>query len=386
MCSVVRQTAFSLFVYIASIAWTLVMTGICSAQADSESESVVNLASKPLRTVGVIRGDCKKCHPSEVSSWMKTTHFQSADLRLFTTDANTLKYAAALGIAKDELTSTAVCASCHGTQAIRDGQTVLLGGVSCEKCHGASGGHDGWLNRHQSYDDSQVIPRTAETEAHRQARVDDCQRSGMIRSENLYALAKVCYSCHLVNNEKLITAGHKLAGAFDFVSWSEGEVRHNFFMNRNENAAAPTLWQETTGNSAINRRRLKLVAGTLAQLEMGLRCRAETSNPVLIPQIGGMIASANGKMIQINVVSQIDEVGDAINVVTPLMATLFVSSPQDKERYTAAAERITEIANRFLTNHDGQNLSGLDAMLQVVKPHYSQQFLDKFRHTDFVAE
>lgn len=328
--------------------------------------------------MGLSQGDCKKCHPSEVAAWMKSTHYLSAGLRLEEYADNTEKYAKALDIQPDELLTTSVCADCHGTKAIVDNQVSIIAGVSCEKCHGASGGDDGWLNRHQSYHASRVVPRSEETPTHRQERLDACDAAGMVRSANIDGLARACYSCHLVDNEKLVAAGHKLASAFEFVSWSEGEVRHNFLLNRNENAEAPSGWLESTNSSVANRRRLKFVVGALVQLEIGLRNRATMTSPAQVPQLGGMIAAANGKLMQVNAVAPTDEVASISALITPMLGRMFAGLPDDEKVYGDAAAKVSNLIDDFQDNHDGSNLAGIDALIQALPPHFSQQFRDKF--------
>lgn len=362
-----------------SIAVLITMNaGLCLAEDQAKSIPQAGSLTDPAHMLGLIQGDCKKCHPSEVSAWMKSTHFLSADLRLYMNTANTKKYADALKIEESQLLTTSVCADCHGTKAIKDSNVSVISGVSCEKCHGGSGGDTGWLNRHQSYHNSLIVPRTSETKEHRTERLQDCDQAGMVRSSNIYGLAKTCYTCHLVNNEELVAAGHKLASAFEFVSWSEGEVRHNFLLNRTKNAEAPSIWLEGTGRSVQERRRLKFVLGALAQLEMGLRARADSKSPVLIPQIGGMIAAANGKLMQVNGVAPTEEVSAVTMLVLPLMGTLFAPLPNDKETYTSAADKIAGYAKQFAEKQTGENLSALDALINTTPPHFSQQFKDKY--------
>ncbi len=347
-------------------------------QEKSKVDSSESSDLQAHKTMGLVRGDCKKCHPSEVSSWMKSTHFQSAELRLYSKTGNTKKYADALGINSHELKTTSVCADCHGTKSVKENQITVLSGVSCEKCHGAAGGETGWLNRHQSYHPSAIIPRTQESTQHKKSRLQHCDNAGMIRSGNIYSMVKSCYKCHLVNNEKLVAAGHKLASTFEFVSWSEGEVQHNFLLNRNVNAKAPSLWLENTGSSVQQRRRLKLIIGTLMQVEMGLRSRATAKSPVLIPQMGGMIAAANGKLMQINGVAPTEEVAAVSALILPLMGTIFAPLPNDPETYTAVADKVSNLAKQFSNAHDGEKLAGVDALLEATPQHYSQQYREKY--------
>lgn len=335
-------------------------------------------AEQTRKTMGVTAADCKKCHPSEVAAWMKTVHFQSPDERLYKFEGNTKKYATAMGLTSADLLGDSMCADCHGTKAVRDGQIKVISGVSCEKCHGAAGGEEGWLNRHQSYHASMPIPRSEETPEHRAERLKFCDQAGMKRSSDIYGLSKSCFKCHIVGNEKLIAAGHKAASAFDFVSWTGGEVKHNFLVDKTKNADAPSLWMERTGGTAENRKRIKFVVGTLVQLETALRLRAKATNPAVIPQLSGVIAAANGKLSQINAVAPTPEVQAVINLITPMFGTLFAPLPTDKETYTNAADKVAEQAKLFAKKYDGADFSQLDAVIKRFPPHYSQQYQDKY--------
>lgn len=330
------------------------------------------------KTMGVTAADCKKCHPAEVAAWMKTVHFQSPDERLYKFEGNTKKYAQAMGLTQADLMGDSMCADCHGTQVIRDGQVKVISGVSCEKCHGAAGGKDGWLNRHQSYHETMPISRAEETPEHRAARLKFCDQAGMKRSSNIYGMSKSCFKCHIVGNEKLIAAGHKAASAFDYASWTDGEVKHNFLVDKTKNADAPSLWMERTGGTAENRRRVKFVVGTMVQLETALRRRAETTNPAVIPQISGIIAAANGKLSQINAVAPTPEVQAVISLITPMFGTLFAPLPTDKETYTKAADEVAKQAQLYAEKYDGSKFQGLDSVISQFPPHYSQQYQDKY--------
>jgi len=346
-------------------------------QADA-SDSLMFHRADPARVMGVSKADCKMCHPSEVAAWMKTVHYLSPDQRLRKVEGNTKRYADALGIARDNLLNDSVCSGCHGTQAEEAGEIRILSGVSCESCHGASGVADGWLEPHRSYHASMEIPRSQETAEHRVQRIERCEKAGMIRSPDTYELAKSCYGCHIVGNEKLVADGHKLASAFEFVSWSTGEVRHNFFVDETKNAEAPTLWAERTDGTVTSRRRVKFIVGSMVQLEMALRHRAVATNPAVIPQLGGLAAAANGKLAQINGLAAIPETQAVAALVGPLLGTLFVPTPNDNDTYTAAADKVAEQARKFAASNDGSDLAELDALIQATPPHYSQQFKDKY--------
>jgi hypothetical protein len=333
--------------------------------------------SDPQRVMGIVKSDCKKCHPSEVAHWMKTTHAQSSEKRLYKFEGNTEKYAKALGLNADQLLGDSTCATCHGTKAIVNNTTKVISSVSCESCHGAAGGEDGWLNRHQSYHASMPIPRAKETAEHRAERLKAVEAAGMIRSTNIYEQAKSCFGCHIVGEEKLVAAGHKAASAIEFVSWSSGEVRHNFFVDKTKNSDAPTLWAERTGGNVENRRRVKFVVGTLVQLEMALRHRAKAKNPVVIPQLGAVAAATSGRLAQINGLAGTPETQAAVVLATPLLGTLFVPQPTDAKTYADVADKVAEQARKFAKAHDGSKLKGLDALIKALPPHFSQQYKAK---------
>jgi len=334
--------------------------------------------SDPKRVMGITKSDCKKCHPSEVTHWMKTVHSQSSELRLYKFEGNTEKYAKALGVTQDQLLADSTCATCHATKAIVNNVTKVIASVSCESCHGAAGGEDGWLNRHQSYHASMPIPRAQETAEHREQRIKAIDAAGMIRSDNIYEQAKSCYGCHIIGEEKLVAAGHKAASAFEFVSWSSGEVRHNFFVDKTKNADAPTLWAERTGSNVENRRRVKFVVGTLVKLEMALRHRAKAKNPAVIPQFSAVAAASSGQLAQINGLAGTPETQAAVVLATPLLGMLFAPpQPTDAKTFGDIADKFAEQARKFAKTHDGSKLKGLDALIKLRAPHFSQQYKTK---------
>lgn len=328
----------------------------------------------PVRVMGLVRGDCKKCHPSEVISWTQTYHAHTLD-KIAKYEGNTKKYADAMNVAPETLLTTSLCANCHGMKADVDGKVRVLSGVSCESCHGASGGEEGWLNRHQSYNASMPVPRGQETPEHRAERIEACESAGMIRSERVRLEALNCLSCHLVGNEQLLSAGHpSLKATFDFNAWTAGEVRHNYFINRDVNADAPSLWAEETGLSKAERERVKFVVGALATLEYSLRVRAKLTNPAIIPGVSGFAAAANGKLAQINSVAATPQTQSAAGIFAPMLATIFAPTPNDEKIYTEAADKIAKLTGEFLKENDGSKLAALDAFLAAVQPYYSQQY------------
>ncbi len=326
------------------------------------------------RVMGAARGDCKKCHVSEVAAGMKTVHFLSAEQRLYKFDGNTKKYADALGIKQTELLSTSVCSDCHGTVALEAGQKKVISGVSCESCHGAAGGDDGWLNPHQSYHASMKVPRDQEAAEHKAARHAKCDTAGMIRSTNLYGLAKACYGCHLIGDEKLVAAGHKAASVFDFVSWSTGEVRHNFFMDKEVNADAPSLWTETEKGTVANRRRMKFIVGMFAQVETTLRLLAPATDGAVIKQFRTPLRDAAELLQEV----ETPETLAAGELVEDFVPSRTGKKPEQGEEYLAAADEIAEHASAFVKSYDGSKFGDLDEIIEETPAYYSQQYKQKY--------
>ena len=197
----------------------------------------------------------------------------------------------------------------------------------------------------------------------------------MIRPQAIHSLASNCMDCHIVNNEKLVAAGHKAASNFELVSWSGGEVRHNFFMDKSTNAPAPSLWMATEKRTAAQRDRIKFTVGMLAQIEMALRRRAAAKGPNYVPQVGALVAQLNGRLLQINGVGPTPQTEQAAGMVAPMMGLLFVAQGSDKDTYSKAADKLSELAKQLVEGNDGSKLQGLDAVTGLVPPHFSQQYL-----------
>ncbi len=343
-------------------------------------QKAVQVQDDSERVMGVTGGDCKKCHPSEVAAWMKTVHFQSHDLKLFKYGANTKKYAEALKINPATLLTDSMCGDCHGTKAKKEGAVKVISGVSCESCHAPAGGEKGWLNRHQSYHASMPTTRKQETAEHRAARLKYCDEVGMLRSENFFGLAKACLSCHIIGNEELIAAGHKAASDFDFVSWSEGEVKHNFLVDKTKNADAPSLWMEQTGGTPANYKRLKYVAGYLAKLDVLLRIRANVTSRKFARKLKGPIGDANDIIEEINDIVEADELEEVLDILSDLKVSKIKND--DKKTYPAAADKIAEQAKLFSKNHakldDVADIEDFDDLIKESEPHYSPQYKKKY--------
>lgn len=320
----------------------------------------------PDKIVG--RDVCKRCHTAEYTAWEHSSHNTKAWQLLDHPKA--AGFAKAIGVT--DVKGESVCTTCHATQQQAGGTLTIAHGNSCESCHGGAGGTDGWLDRHYDFglgrkvtDDTNLADlladRARETAAHRAQRDAVCEAAGMNRSADVYALARNCLECHLVPQEKLVAAGHPISTRFEFVEWSQGEVRHNFLLDRTVNAGAPTNWLDPLrggdGRTVEGRKRLMYVAGQLADLEVSLRNRAGATTT----KRNSLGDEANDRILDIK--DALDDI--SVANLKPILAaiqemekkTLRAETSNDRTIYTAAADAVAQAARDFVAAHeDGSNL------------------------------
>jgi hypothetical protein len=91
----------------------------------------------------------------------------------------------------------------------------------------------------------------------------------MRNPHNLFLVAQSCYRCHTAPDEELVNVGGHSPGSvdFEFVSWSQGSVHHNFLSSDGKlNQPSPP-----------QRLRVMFVAGVIADTEASLRGVAEAT-------------------------------------------------------------------------------------------------------------
>lgn len=257
-----------------------------SSNANDELTSVSTTSDAssldPVRVVG--HQKCVDCHTSEYKTWQKSHHATATFdmLRSGEYAEQSQEFAEELDIPLRDIARSSVCIRCHATPQIVDGRQKVLPGVSCEACHGAAGGEDGWLNRHAVYGPTGT-PRELESFEQQQSRTRHCKEAGQKGVDSPFSLAVACYQCHVVWNEKLVNLAEHPSGsdAFEFASWSLGEVRHNYHLNQQENAIVSTLWANpvwiTRQSTPQNRLRLMYVSGKTALLYVALLNRARAT-------------------------------------------------------------------------------------------------------------
>jgi hypothetical protein len=246
----------SLFVLLGSV----YVLGTMYSAAASNFVSPSPTQALPLNPHGVLGNEsCVKCHASEINVWKLTPHSRTFDELHRSPEAKQI--ADKLGL--QSIKHDGRCVNCHYTpQTQPTGDIHLIAGVSCESCHGAA---KTWLDRHHDYG-GESITRLTESSQHRQMRITDSIALGMRNPANVYLVAQSCLRCHTTADEQLVNVGGHTVGSleFEFVSWSQGTIRHNFVRSDGTHNAV----------SSPERLRVMFVAGIMAELEAGLRATA----------------------------------------------------------------------------------------------------------------
>ena len=302
-------------------------------------------ARPPVRDPAKIIGadQCAKCHQSEVQQWMHTPHFATYESLHRLPRAKEI--ADKLGL--QSIKRNDVCTQCHYTKQIEDGRERVVAGVSCESCHG--GARD-WVALHNDYGGPGVT-KTAESAEHRAKRVADSIAKGMNNPHNIYLIARQCYDCHTVPNEKLVNVGGHLAGSQDFelVAWSQGMVRHNFLRGGGTTNATPSQ----------DELRVMNVVGVLADLEYSLRATAgATDKSTFGVTSAKRAARMKKKLLEIQKLVNDPLLNPAIDAVETVELRLGNSAA-----IVAAADAVGKAANEFAEKVDGKQLAAIDNLL-----------------------
>ncbi len=325
----------------------------------------------PATVVGQFQ--CVDCHRSEYVRWSNSKHATRAFDLLRVTESSR-EYAEAMGIEPAEIAKSSICVQCHATpQHDANGRPHVIAGISCEACHNPAGGEQGWLNRHAVYGPTGTR-RDEEARQHRQERFEFCNRAGQLRSSDTYELAKRCFECHIVGNEKLVNeAEHPSASrGFEFAEKSLGEVRHNFHLNQQVNAEVSTLWTDPmwqgAGRTAAGRKRLMFVVGALVDLELSLRnlARATDEDGDYFEEMAERVIDAY-ELLEDDILGEVEVelplVEQALEAVEELYEKIDdeeFSLGEDKPACLAAAEAVSRAAREFARTHDGSKLSDLE--------------------------
>jgi hypothetical protein len=286
---------------------------------------------------------CAKCHQPEVQQWMRTPHFATFDALHRAPRAKEI--AERLGERSIKRSST--CTQCHYTQQEQAGRLRVVAGVSCESCHGAAAD---WLALHADYGGPSVT-RESETATHRTQRIEESIARGMNNPHNIYLIARQCYDCHTVPNERLVNIGGHAAGSegFELVSWSQGVVRHNFLRTggrANAELSAAEL-------------RVTFVVGALTDLEYSLRAvAAATTRSTFGLTSAQRAARMKRRLHEIQQLVKEPLLEPAIEAVAAVELRL-----GNQAAILAAANAVGEAAFQFAEQADGERLATIDPLL-----------------------
>ena len=302
---------------------------------------------------------CMDCHKAEFQTLMHMKHQKAfdgaADFEPLQRQPATEGILTKLGLRS---VKREPCTTCHYSSQPDGARTKVIAGVSCESCHG---GAKEWLGVHNNYGtDAQGNKANRETElpANRAARLDQSAKLGMIRPDQLFAVAENCFQCHTVPNEELVNkGGHTAGSAFELVAWAQGEVRHNFMLsNGTENREAPKA------NNPAEHKRVMYVIGRMLDLEHSLRAAAtSTQEGPFIEAMKQRVLSSSDKLKEIQGLSPV--LAPAIGEMLTAVASGKVQ-PGNQAELTAIADKVKAAAQKFVaTNNSGSQLSSLDSLL-----------------------
>ncbi len=299
----------------------------------------LTVASDPAKIVGP--NACTECHTREAEAWKGTHHFSTFREMPRRKEANEI--AKIMGVSR--IRSEGLCVTCHYTVQKKEGRSAPIAGISCESCHGA--GQD-WIKVHSSF--SGKTEKT-ETKAEEAARWKLADAKGMIRPTSLYQLAKNCYGCHVVPQEDLVNkGGHPAGSAFELVSWSQGEVRHNTWHSKGK-ANVPA--------SAARKRVLYLV-GLGVELETGLRAVGNAT-------VRHLFAFAMARRVDA-ARKKLDAAAKALPDV-PEIAKLVQHAHSaglklnNRSALTSAADQVAKLLEGITQKYDGSTFGGLDTLI-----------------------
>lgn len=296
-------------------------------------------ASDPAKTMGP--NACAECHKQEVEAWKATRHFKT--FREMPRNEAGKKISAKMGVRR--IKAGSLCLSCHFTVQEKSGKPEPIAGISCESCH--SGGRD-WIKVHSSYSGKSA---KTETKAEESARWKLAVSKGMIRPGALYRIAQNCYACHVVPQEGLVNkGGHKAGSAFELVSWTQGEVRHNtWYSQGKENVAA-----------GANRKRMLYLVGLGVELETALRAVGKaTARKRYAFEMARRVDRARKKLAEAaKAVPGVPEIAGLVEYSHAAGLRL-----GNGKALADAADGVSKLLVKITEKYDGSNMAGLDRLI-----------------------
>ena len=295
----------------------------------------------PELTVGP--DQCGECHKNELAVWKETKHHKSFfDI---TRSEEGRQIAQKMGIKRIKRESD--CLNCHFTSIPENDAIVPVAGISCESCHGPA---KNWIDVHNDYG-GKDMKKEDESPDHRVKRLADAIAGGMLRPDNLYLVAENCFQCHTVPNERLVNeGGHTAGSAFELVSWSQGEIRHNFL-------------RSDTGDqnmeASANRKRMMFILGQVLDLEYSLRGTAlATAKAEYAVSMAKRSKLAGLRLKKIQETQPVAQVQKIIELADSVELKL-----NNADALNRLADQISELGQELARSYDGSAFSALDALL-----------------------
>lgn len=304
-------------------------------------EDTGQMSLDPSQVIGY--ETCQKCHGMEIGVWKQTPHFET--YRSLHRKPEAKEIAEKMGIRS--IKRGELCVKCHYTQQESGSRTKAISGISCESCHGAA---KNWLTIHNDYG-GPTATKSSETPEHKKERIANSIKNGMRNPENVYLVARSCFNCHTVPEEKLVNIGGHSAGSdnFEFVAWSQGMIRHNFLRTDYASNAV----------SSPDRIRVMYVAGLMAELEFSLRATAKAT-------IHGDYGVASAKRA-FAVRAKLAEIQDKID--NPLLTRALDAAygiklkTNNADELRLAADQISSAGTEFAETAKGGSLAAIDSYL-----------------------
>ena len=303
------------------------------------------VASDPAKIVGP--NACAECHKQEAEAWKGTHHFKT--FRDMPRRKEATEIAERMGVQR--IRSEGLCLTCHYTVQQKENSKQAIAGISCESCHSA--GED-WIKVHSQFSGKS---EKTESKAEAEARWKVAGAKGMIRPSGLYRLAKNCYSCHVVPQEDLVNkGGHPAGSAFELVSWSQGEVRHNTWHSKGK---------ENVPASAARKRMLYLV-GLGVELETGIRAvgRATVRRLYAFEMAKRVDRARKQLAAAAKAAPNVPEIAKMVEYAYSAGLRL-----NNERLLTAAADGVSKQLASITEKYDGSSMAGLDGLISGPDKH-----------------
>ncbi len=172
----------------------------------------------------------------------------------------------------------------------------------------------------------------------------------MIRPYMIFKIAENCYSCHIVPEEKLVNVGgHQAGSAFELVSWTQGEIRHNtWYTDGKSNPVA-----------SKNIQRKMYVTGAAVELEQSLRAVGKATTVATYAQTMAQRAQAAAqRLVAINNALKLPET----ELMVAALKTAQLNINNDKQ-LSGVADKIAAATEAFDKKYDGSQLGAVDSMI-----------------------